>query len=59
MGRFGGVKGTKLGGLLLSYKLSASQTFMVFAIIPFISAILISFSIDLTRKRNEAELANR
>jgi AAHS family benzoate transporter-like MFS transporter len=50
IGRFGGVCGPILGGLLLGRQFSASATFMVFACIPLISAIIIFFSTDYTKE---------
>jgi len=50
IGRFGGVCGPILGGLLLGSGFSSSQTFMVFAILPVISAIIIFFSTDYTKE---------
>jgi len=50
IGRFGGVCGPILGGFLLGISLSASATFMVFACIPLISAMIIFFSTDYTKE---------
>jgi MFS transporter, AAHS family, benzoate transport protein len=50
IGRFGGVCGPILGGFLLGIPLGASATFMVFACIPLISAIIIFFSADYTKE---------
>jgi hypothetical protein len=49
IGRFGGVCGPILGGLLLGNQLSGSATLMVFACILIVSAIIIFFSTDYTK----------
>jgi hypothetical protein len=37
-----------IGGLLLTYKVSVPMNFIVFACLPVISAIVVSFTIDRT-----------
>jgi len=53
IGRFGGVCGPMLGGLLLGSQFSASATLMVFACIPIVSAIIIFFSTDYTKEAKD------
>lgn len=56
LGRVGGTLGPMIGGLLLFYKVSVPMNFIVFACLPVISAIVVSFTTDRTIEPVNVEL---